>query len=377
MHFESEAGFKALFQYATIGIIVVDENGTIVIANPNCEKLFGYASSELIGVKVEKLIPDEYHSKHENLRSQYFSKPKAREMGSGKGLYAIKKDGERFPVQISLSHYRTELETIAIAFITDVSQQKEYTAELEKQVTHRTQQLETLLSEEQSISDLKSKFISIASHEFRTPLSTILSSTSLIEKYLQIEDTASQLKHINRVKTTVKHLNTILTDFLSLQKLEEGMIENNPVLYNISDLANEILVELEGVKKEGQVIEYEFKGLNIDVLIDKSLLKVCLTNLLTNAIKYSDANSTINFIIQRDQEIITFIVIDVGIGIPEKDFKFLFGRFFRASNVGSVKGTGLGLNIIKKYVEIMGGKISVESQELIGSKFTIILPLSK
>lgn len=374
-HFENEAGFRTLFKYATIGIIVVNEKGRIVVVNPNTEKLFGYSNEELEGNTLDRLIPFEYHHKHGKHVSNYFLNPKPREMGSGKELFALKKDGTKFPVEISLSFYTLNSSKMAVAFITDITAQKLNTKKLEKEVAIRTQQLEKSLQDEQSISDLKSKFISIASHEFRTPLSTILSSASLIEKYIERGDIPSQLKHTGRIKSAVKNLNNILTDFLSLEKLEEGMVENNPVLTELDQFIQNIILELDGIKKRRQHIVYKFQGVISSVLIDQKLLKACVINLLSNAIKYSseDAMITIDLTVN---DYVTIAVSDQGIGIPEKDQKKLFSRFFRASNVGNIKGTGLGLNIIKKYVEIMDGTLSVMSEEAKGSKFTLVIPTS-
>ncbi|MGB0521720.1 MAG: PAS domain-containing sensor histidine kinase [Flammeovirgaceae bacterium] len=373
IHFENEAGFKTLFQYATIGIIVINEEGRIVVVNPNAEKLFGYTNAELVGSTVERLIPKEYHRKHRHHTQNYFRNPKPREMGSGQELFALRKDGSKFPVEISLSVYSLESSKMAVAFVKDITTQKVNTEKLEKEVEIRTQQLEKLLLDEQSLSDLKSKFISIASHEFRTPLSTILSSAGLIEKYIERGDIASQLKHTNRIKNAVKNLNTILSDFLSLEKLEEGMVENSPVATDLDEFIQETIYHLEGLKKKEQRVEYQFQDDNAYVLIDQNLMKACITNLLSNAIKYSDEGATIYITLSIADSII-IVVKDQGIGIPLEDQKRLFSRFFRASNVGNIKGTGLGLNIIKKYVEIMGGEISFESQELKGTSFTITIP---
>ena len=150
VQFESETGFKTLFQYATLGIVVTDEEGKIVVMNPHAEKLFGYTSGELVGMSIEKLMPREYRQQHEQDRHQYFQHPQPREMGSGKDLYALKKDGTRFPVEISLSHYPLDSGEVAVAFITDITQQKLNTERLEQEVACRTQQLKQMLLDEQS-----------------------------------------------------------------------------------------------------------------------------------------------------------------------------------------------------------------------------------
>lgn len=374
LQFESETGFKTLFQHATLGIVVIDESGKIVIINPHAEKLFGYTFGELVGQSIEKLMPEKYHRKHESDRKRYFDHPKPREMGSGKDLYAIKKDGTQFPVEISLSHYQLDSGEVAVAFVTDITKQKLNTERLEREVASRTKQLEKMLHDEQSLSDLKSRFIGIASHEFRTPLSTILSSTNLIERYIDKGDEWAQRKHTEKIKNSVNHLRNILTDFLSLEKLDEGMVDNQPEVTDLKSLIGEILAELEGVKKSGQEISCDLQLTDSFCYIDPGLIKACVVNLLSNAIKYSDEGSFIVMTASVDQSL-RIEVKDQGIGIPLADQQRLFSRFFRASNVGNKQGTGLGLNIVKKYVEIMGGEISFTSTEGIGTTFHINVPM--
>ncbi len=374
LQFESETGFKTLFQHATLGIVVIDESGKIVIINPHAEKLFGYTFGELVGQSIEKLMPEKYHRKHALDRKQYFNRPKPREMGSGKELYAIKKDGTQFPVEISLSHYLLDSGEVAVAFITDVTKQKLNTERLEREVASRTQQLEKMLHDEQSLSNLKSRFIGIASHEFRTPLSTILSSTNLIERYIDKGDVSAQLKHTKKIINSVNHLRNILTDFLSLEKLDEGMVENKPEVIDFKSLIDELLVEMDGIKKSGQDITCDLQLTDSFCYLDPGLIRACLVNLLSNAIKYSEEGSFIAMTASVDQSL-RIAVKDQGIGIPKADQQRLFSRFFRASNVGSKQGTGLGLNIVKKYVEIMGGQISFSSEEGKGTTFQINIPI--
>ncbi len=376
IHFENEAGFRTLFQHATLGIIVIDEAGKIVIANPYAETLFGYNSSELEGKSVQILLPHQYRDRHDRDRAQYFDKPRSRKMGEGKELYGLMKDGSKLPVAISLSHYDLDSKKVAVAFITDIRAQKLNTARLEQEVALRTAQLEESLGREKSLSDLKSKFIGIASHEFRTPLSTILSSTNLIERYIEKGDVLAQLKHITRIKNSVQHLNGILTDFLSLEKLDEGMVNNQPKSTDIDKLLCETLHEMENLRKPGQAIHYKSDDKLSEVSVDHKLLKACVVNLISNAIKYSDEGKSI-FVDLSTNELMTITIEDQGIGIPEADQSKLFSRFFRASNVGSTKGTGLGLNIVRKYVEIMGGSISCTSKEGSGTTFKLKLPVTE
>ncbi len=370
---ESEAGFKALFEYATVGILVISSDGRIALANPCVEKLFGYDPDELLGRELEILIPESFKNIHVKYREHYFDKPKARPMGYGMDLYAIKKSGEEFPVEISLGHYRLEDEMLAVAFITDITERKKYHEELEMKVKERTLELTQMLEREKELNEIKSRFVSMASHEFRTPLSTILSSASLVENYTLADDTEKRHKHIDRIKSSVKNLTDILNNFLSLDKLEQGKLEMNEDEFDLKEFVSDTMEDVKSLMKPGQNISIYHDGLTHTVQ-DKKILRNILLNLLTNAIKYSREGDAIELrlIVSEDKVIIS--VKDHGIGIPPDEQKNLFGKFFRAKNAENIQGTGLGLNIVRRYLDLLNGKIEFESQPGKGSTFTITYP---
>jgi len=256
--------FEALFHYATLPILLVNKEGKIILANSKSLKLFDYTELQITALFVEQLIPQKFRDNHSRHRADYEKNPLTRPMGVGMELYALKKSGEEFPVEVSLGHYQIEQEQFVICFIIDITQRKkiedtmksqtsemerakkeieELNAELENKVELRTQELtEALtnleksrddltmaLSKERELSDLKSRFVSMASHEFRTPLSTILSSVSLIAKYTSSSDQDKRDKHIQRIHSAVSNLTDILNEFLSLGKIEEDLI---PFLLN-------------------------------------------------------------------------------------------------------------------------------------------------
>lgn len=227
------------------------------------------------------------------------------------------------------------------------------------------------LKKEIELNNLKSRFVSMASHEFRTPLTTILSSASLMEHYTKTEDQEKRNKHIQRIKSSVGTLTSILNDFLSLSRLEEGKLEIKPQTVNIESFCSELCEEMQGVSRKGQEIDYTHKGKEKEVLVDPQMLKNILHNLLSNAIKYSaeDQGIRLHTAIRNDTLIVE--VSDEGIGIPKEDQNMLYDRFFRAKNVTNIQGTGLGLNIVQKYVELMNGTINFVSEEGKGSTFTV------
>lgn len=553
---------KALFDYSTEGIVIADKNGEIVMINPTAEKKFGFETGELIGMKIETLIPDRFGKGHVRHRDHFIKNPHARPMGKGLQLYARKKDGSEFPVEISLSTFTIDHNSFVIAFIIDVSERASFldqirkekdlaqlyldiapvmfvalsadervtlinqegcniiglpesailgknwfdifkpketreeerqifkkffetpndletdrynesqivtasgerrliagslviirdshgnpvtllasgeditekrkqdrqiekanlelianseeilklNSELEGRVDQRTKELAELLSrmeltnaelatevrerrqaeellqknreelkvalaKEKELGELKSRFVTMASHEFRTPLSTILSSASLISKYTAEEQQEQRNKHIERIKSAVNNLTTILNDFLSIGKLEEGKVQCHPTEFDIASFARELTGELRELTKRGQTLAYAHVGGTTKVCLDKNLTRNICINLLSNAIKYSEESKHIEFITEMDSEYVTIRISDQGIGIPEAERSHIFDRFFRAQNATNIQGTGLGLNIVKKYTELMQGHISFENNADGGTTFIVVLPV--
>ncbi|MEO8147819.1 MAG: PAS domain-containing sensor histidine kinase [Bacteroidia bacterium] len=379
--FESEAGFRALFEYATIAILVVSKDGHIELINPCAEKLFGYSNAELIAQPLEILIPVNLRQKHVHHREGYFIKPKARPMGPGIDLLAQKKDGHVFPVEISLGYYQLKGEMLAVAFVTDITERKamegelkEANEELEKKVIQRTLELTEALEREIELNEMKSRFVSMASHEFRTPLSAVLSSVSLIESYKAQEHEEKRTKHIERIKSSVRNLTDILNNFLSLDKLEQGKIEVENMIFDFNEFIEEIMDEMDGMlKKKKQKINYSHNG-QIEIMQDKKILRNIMFNLLSNAMKYSADEKEIDITVGLNKDRLSIAVKDYGIGIPEEEQKNMFKNFFRAHNTINIQGTGLGLIIVKKYVDLFNGTITFESKQGIGTTFTVEIP---
>ena len=398
--------FNALFQNASIGIVVVNSVGKIITANKFLLSLFGYASiDELKDNKIEKLIPNRYQKNHVANRDHYVKKPEPRPMGLGRDLFGLKKDGTEIPVEISLSNYSNDAENYAIAFVSDISKRKEIEQsvldqkgqlaqinhkieelnnELEQKVVLRTNQLQETLNElnkskeeltkalnkEKELGDLKSRFVSMASHEFRTPLSTILSSASLVAKYVEHSEQDKREKHINRIKSSVSNLTDILNEFLSIGKIEDGKILAHYSLFNIKENIEVVCNEMQTHVKDKQKIIYQHSG-EEDVYLDPSLLRNILINLLSNAIKFSNEKTEIIVSSSVSNQTILLSIKDNGIGISKEDQTHLFERFFRAANVTNIQGTGLGLHIVGKYVDLMDGIIDFKSELEIGTEFII------
>lgn len=398
---------SSLFSHATEGVILTNSKGEIILINPFAEDLFGFTKDELVGRKIEMLLPEQVRSKHEHYRDVFHNNPHSRSMGVGRDLYGRKRDGSVFPVEVSLSHYTVNGQSYVIAFIIDItirkkdeealrnktreletvtSEMRRLNSMLEQKVEDRTMMLrETLaqlerskdeiayaLEKEKELSDLKSRFVSTVSHEFRTPLATILSSSALIAKYTGPDDNEKRAKHTNRIRESVKHMNGMLEDLLSLGKLDEGLVSINTSSFTLDTFIADFVNEMREIAKSGQEIRYTVNCNNM-VSTDKRLLKNVLINLVSNAVKFSPENSVVDITAGCQNGTLTISVKDSGIGISEEDQQHLFERFFRARNAANIQGTGLGLHIVSKYLELMHGDIALSSKLGEGTTFTVTI----
>ncbi len=297
------------------------------------------------------------------------------------GLYVSPAGGEHWKVLLNRSYAIFAIWIVAVGVFKQkkilqklqvyAGKLKSYNQELEQQVTERTSELETALEHQKELNEMKFRFVSVASHEFRTPLSSILSSISILGKYSETDLQEKKQKHIDRIKSSVKNLTHILDDFLSLEKIEHGKSGLKLESFDLPALCGEVAEEVFFIKKPGQKINYRHTGKNTVSKLDREALRNVLINLLSNAVKFSDDNKPIDLMSAVHNGQITIIVNDEGIGISENELKHVFDMFFRARNTEHIQGTGLGLNIVKRHVETMGGTISVISELGKGSTFTV------
>ena len=502
---ESERMFRKLFETAAESIVMTNGLGEIVAMNTSAQKMFGYGPGEAYGQPAEILMPGEQRKIHKGHQKEFHSKLQSRQMGPGQDLYAQKKDGTKFPVEISLSSYNNGDDLLVMAVISDITERKKATQKLEslaikleKSVLERTQELiesqelykkiahnfpnglitildknlnytfvegtelikmgvvgEALLGtcfieqmdlehrddiekkmntvlkgknitfelkskkktyminavgmhdsnnninqilmvsqnitpikraeqdikraliKEQNLNELKTRFVSMASHEFRTPLTTTMNSISLIEKYIGSDKhEEKQRKHVSRIKSAVHNLSSILSDFLSMDKLEQGAVEARSSEFSLPAFSKEIIEIIAGMATRGQFIRSEHHGEEF-IFADKQILKNILNNLLSNALKYSyDGTEIILQTVVKDN-VLTICVKDYGIGIPEEEQSQLFERFFRGQNALNIQGTGLGLNIVKGYLDLLKGDINFVSELNKGTTFIVKIPLEK
>jgi two-component system sensor kinase FixL len=389
---ENAALLVAIIQNAIDGIITIDERGKIETINPSACKLFEYAPEEVIGKNVSMLMPPPDKEQHDEYLQRYQRTGHAHIIGIGREVTGLKKDGSLFPFRLGISEVQYSGRKIYTGFIHDLSREKEaenqlieYAAHLEELVTERTQSLKATvhalqsakeevslsLEKEKELGLLKSRFVSIASHEFRTPLTSVQLSVSLIEKYAAPFNNPNIIKHVGKIKGAVGNLTSILNDFLSLEKLESGKQEATYHEFDLVKFSETITEEMQVLAKQNQNIIYQHTGTKSTIRLDHNLLKNCIVNLINNAIKYSGENSFIGFTTEIKKQKCIITISDNGIGIPEADQKHLFEAFFRAHNTGTIPGTGLGLNIVARYTQLMNGKIDFKSEVNQGTLFTI------
>lgn len=230
------------------------------------------------------------------------------------------------------------------------------------------------LERERELGELKSRFVTMASHEFRTPLTAILSSTFLLENYTAQDFDREKIVHTNRIKRSVNNLTVILNEFLSLEKLEENKVKVVHSEVNIPEFIHDLIWEMEVLKKDGQIIQYAHKSTKAIMPVDHHLFGSIVTNLISNALKYSKRGDNVIIASEIKNNSLTLTVSDTGIGIPANEHKHIFGRFYRASNATNFEGTGLGLHIVQKYVNLLKGSITFESEENKGTTFRVVLP---
>ncbi|MBW2962057.1 PAS domain-containing sensor histidine kinase [Mesonia aestuariivivens] len=396
--------FGILFESVSEGIIVVNKKQIIVASNISANRMFGYDEGELKGKHLDILIPRKHVHHHDVLVDKFMHNSSHRQMGNGRDLHGLRKNGKQFPVEAGLNPFQLEGENYVMAMVIDITIRKnqerqilDLNNQLEQKIQIRTEELRQTvieledeiikrkeaenkikesLKKERELNDLKTKFLSLVSHEFKTPLSGILTSTTLIAKYTKEEHQEKREKHLKTIKNKVKYLNNILDDFLSIERLETGKAAYKFSSFPLSKVTNEVIYDANMLLKSGQKISYPQNIDDIVLEFDEKILELILTNLINNAIKYSPENTTINTEAFLEENNLILKVTDQGIGIPEKEQKYIFKRYFRAENALLNQGTGIGLNIIKSHLENLGGTIIFTSKENQGSTFTVSLPMN-
>ncbi len=373
---EQEIGHLAkIFDESLNEIYVFDAQSLLFVnANQGAQKRSGYTLAEFKKMTPIDIKPEFTEAKYRKLIAPLLDG--AQEKVDFETVHQ-RKNGETYSVEVHLQTSTLDDRQLVVAIILDISDRKNYTQKLEKTVEQRTRQLQNALEKEKELNELKTKFLSLVSHEFKTPLSGILTSAVLVGKYTREDQQDKREKHLKTIAGGVLHLTNILNDFLSMERLKKGKEVYRYSEFSLSRLVNDVIYNNNMMLKSGQRINYPENIEDIDIHQDEKVLGLILTNLLGNAVKYSPEDSDIDMKVQLSDDKIIFHIKDRGIGIPEKEQKYTFDRYFRAENVLTTQGTGIGLNIVKGHVDNLGGKIYFESKENVGSTFSVELPIRK
>jgi PAS domain S-box-containing protein len=367
------ADISNLIDKANAIIIGVDTRGYVTEWNEYCAKITGYDKTEVYAQKFSDILLP----KQENYFEELLARVLVDESVSNYEIPVCTKSNKRAIFLLNGTHRVTATrEVIGIIFVgQDVTELTEYRKSLEKKVEERTSELRQAIKKEKEVVDMKSRFISIASHEFRTPLSSIEFAADFIEKYNHMVDRSELLSKLENIKKQVKHMTHLLDDVLTYGKSEAGKIEL--ILSDIAplDFMTKVIEEVGLGTKNTHLVKTDFKHLPEKITTDEKLLRNIFINLLTNAIKFSPGTDIIYLSANGGDSQLSIAVRDYGIGIPPDEVNKIFEPFIRGKGATSIQGTGLGLSIVKKAVELLGGNIHAESRIGEGTTFTVKLPI--
>lgn len=379
-----ESRFRKLLEAAPDAILEVNPEGKITLFNLAAEQMFGYGQGELLGLTVENLVPATMRGGHSKHRASYAAHPKTRPMGTGLVLEGQRKDGSRFPVEISLSPHWIDGSMHVIASVRDVTERKlvedriralreQYTAE----VTAKNELLEARNLEVERANRMKDEFLASMSHELRTPLHTIIGFSELLGEQLEGPLNEKQHRFIGHILHDARHLLELINEILDLSKIESGRLELKRESFDFGVCVEEVLTGIRQQADRKNIVLAREIGPQQMLYADPVRMKEILYNLLSNAVKFSRQGGRVWVESVRDGDTLHVAVCDTGIGIPKEELASIFDKFYQAKDSKGLgrEGTGLGLPITKQLVELHGGTICVESQPGQGSRFKLTLPV--
>jgi protein-histidine pros-kinase len=354
---KAEERFRLVVESAPNAMLLVNQEGKITLVNTQTEKLFGYSREELVNKKVEMLIPGRFKENHPQYRSMFFTTPKVRSMGAGRDLFAVRKDGSEFPVEIGLNPIDSPEGSLVLASIIDITERKI-----------------------QEANRLKSDFLANMSHELRTPLNAVLGFSELMIDKKVGELNAKQLEYLQDIHASGSHLLRLINNILDLSKIEAGKTELTIESFGVAEVIEGVANSLRPMADKKQVqIGQTLSGEVSIVSIDKNKFRQILFNLLSNSIKFTREAGRIHIeTVAHGANMFGLIVRDTGIGIAKENLKKLFIPFVQLESglARQYEGSGLGLALTKSIVELHGGEITVESTLGTGSIFSVRLPVN-
>lgn len=381
--------FERLLDAAPDAILEVDESGTIVLANAIAEKTFGYSRTELIGLSVDTLLPGHLRGHHKMHRESYRAHPRTRVMGSGLKLEAMRRNGELFPVEISLSPGNSEDGIHVTAIIRDISERRaaeqlmsEARERFAQELALKNDELQQRNLEVERSNQLKSEFLASMSHELRTPLHTIIGFSELLSEQLRERVTEKEQRFLDHILSDSLHLLELINDILDLSKIESGRLALKLEVFELWTVLEEALRSI-GPRAEQKSIELGHDPPNgVHLFADRVRVKEIFLNLLSNAVKFTPEGGRVYVGLGKPDEgtgLCCVTVSDSGIGIPREEHEAIFDKFYQtgATTRGVREGTGLGLAITRHLVEQHGGLIWVESAPGQGSRFSFTIPVAQ
>lgn len=375
--------FRQLLESAPDAIIEVDADGTIVLLNGITEQLFGYSQEELLGQSVERLVPDELRERHARHRAKYAANPVTRPMGSGLDLYGRRKDGTRFPVEISLSPVKSAEGSRVSVIIRDVSERKKAEEQIREmqdrytaQLAGANRKLEARNVEVERANRLKSEFLASMSHELRTPLHTITGFAQLLAEEVAGELNAKQKRFVDHIHRDSLHLLDLINGILDISKIEAGKLELHPENFNGIDALGEVISSIAPLAAAKAISLEQQASTVFTIHADRLRFKQILYNLLSNAVKFTPHGGKVSIVCSTTGAWVEVSVTDTGVGIPKEEQAAIFDKFYQVGSTtrGVPEGTGLGLAITKRLVELHGGRLWLASEPGAGSCFSFTLP---
>jgi len=398
---ESEKRYRSLFTSMQEGFglheIVCDEDGKAIDyifleVNPSFERLTGLKAGEILNRRAKEVLPNledfwmeqygsiafsQKYAEFESYSSDLGKYFKVSAFSIVKGIFATLFEDitEKKKIEAELEQHRQNLEIMVKVRTQELNKSNIMLGQEIEKGKGTEMMLKKTLEEVQKFSDLKTRFISTASHEFRTPLTTISSSIQLLGSYGRKWDNEKYDQHILRILRTIDNLTELINDVLLVSKVESGKIEFNPFYQDLNAFCSKLVEELKNDFAQNHILDFKYLASKNEFYIDSKLLRSILTNLLTNAIKYSSVGELIKITIDNNEKFIKILIEDNGIGISEEDLAHLFDPFHRGKNVNDISGTGLGMSIVKRYVELHKGTIEVKSKINSGTTVKLSIPI--
>ncbi|MGD0647114.1 MAG: PAS domain-containing sensor histidine kinase [Acidobacteriaceae bacterium] len=372
----AERRFRELIEYAPDAILQVNPAGAIVIANRTAETMFRYTREELMGQKVDMLVPEANRAAHPGHRKAFASAGVMRPMGLALELFAQRKDGSKFPVEVSLSPMKTETGVHVTAVIRDVTERKLTEQRVQTLQESYMTELEARHKEAERLNQLKSEFMASISHELRTPLHTIIGFTELLEEQGEGPLNPRQQRFLHHIHVDSEHLLGLINDVLDLSRIEAGglHLRTEPVV--LAKIVGESIMAIRPYAESRAVSIRMGDDVDFSVIADPMRLRQILYNLLSNGAKFTQPGGEVLVDAIAEGDTVRVTVSDTGLGIASEERTRIFEKFYQVglTPVGVREGTGLGLAICKQLVEMQKGTIWVESELGQGSKFHFTLP---